>query len=1454
MKSTIRVVICATFLLIAVLDARADVHSRVKIRLLPETIKPALNGTTYEATLEVIAPKDGVIDSIFVGGDGWNTLHTGALENALMTRGQTLRVPFKAQVLDASKRLQVRISFDGQISRKSFDLSPQRFARLSRDRTTRVENAHAVFAADPMPEGDGSGDRPASCADQEIRVRGRFVYDRPGVDNSSPPNGNFTDGFDANGDGDYDDPGDAPDLMPATIGADGIRFQIMDQDDLSDEVMFDSYTDLNGYFDVTICWDDCDLAGCDDPDIYVRFECDTGVVNVQDGYDPFEADYTWSTEDSQIFPDYTGHDIDFGTIRPGDSAEYPAVHIHNSITRAHRYVLEHNGDYIPEVDVQWPEDSTYYSDFYKEIYIETSEQWNEATQSHEWSHHVFHQWLDLPDTDYCNGFCDADNPNPCNSNEPCDGDGGHCVWCQENDVDAWNEGYANWYGSLQVRNWQARYNQSPWLQLSGPNADMRYTLEVVQPCCSMPPGTLHDAWITEGFVGALLRDIEDPILDANQTSCPRDAMALGGNPILAVTKNTQPIRIIEFIERFRAAYPQYEHDFKSTCTAVAPVYGNTNWPTPSVVINQAPSCKTVQAGQSISLTVQVNGSRYSLNMRWKQDGVDVCPGGTDGCEGGRISGANTETLTIANATTADSGSYTLVITSCDGTQTATTAAIPVYVYGGAGPAQHITSWGRNTYGMLGHGSTTPDPDPNPSDVINLSNAVYVSAGYWNSIAVLTDGTAWSWGSRYLGNGTTQNSATPVKVNGLTDIVAVSAGGTLTTSMALDAHGHIWTWGDNLYGQLGYAFSGAALNPGQVNLDCVTQISMGALSAGCVTSDGTLWMWGYAGNGALGQGTTTPNSNMPLQVTDLLNVVEVSVGNTHTLARCADGSVWACGSNAQGQLGDGTTTNRTRFVRVQGLPPATKISAGYFHSLAVCTVNGSSTAWAWGSNGSGELGNGTFVGSSVPIRCANLGAVRSVSGGYGFSGFVDSAGTIWTCGSNSNAQLGRPTTVYPAQVPGPVDTRIGAAVQLSLGSSFVMAIAPGARIIAPVGDILTGGCSTAHFSVSAVGAPPINYQWRRHVGEDVMLLADGGRISGSSTPDLTISVTDSSDAGTYDVIVQNATNTVISNLVTLSTPPMLNGFDSTQDIGWWNNERGNWAVSNGAYAAGIPDDFPATYSSFKLPQTDFQIELDVVNASIVNSSTNGGIWLRSAVSNPEPRGLVLAFGDTFPYGGGDVYWHRNYGSGWTPGQNIAQSVYTPGQTLHLRIEARGNTFTAWANDAQTPTTTITTPDFPTGSIALYDNAASGTSFDNVYVQTLISCDPNTGIDPVRIMQRPLSQSVASGATVALSVTATGTGPLFHQWVHDGICIPGANLATYSFTASAATAGRYECTVTNACGSVASYPAQVTVRANSKKGLRRERARAYRYSQHMEVLRWQRIRWICGGGFWRTATRG
>src|SRR5207247_1843480 len=147
------------------------------------------------------------------------------------------------------------------------------------------------------------------------------------------------------------------------------------------------------------------------------------------------------------------------------------------------------------------------------------------------------------------------------------------------------------------------------------------------------------------------------------------------------------------------------------------------------------------------------------------------------------------------------------------------------------------------------------------------------------------------------------------------------------------------------------------------------------------SDGTVWAWGFNGLGQLGSGTLT-NTDTPGQVLGpggvgyLTGVTALAVGFEHSLALKSDGTAWAWGWNFYGQLGDGTFTDSDTPVQVLGLSGVTAIAGGAAHSGV---LKGDGTAWAWGCDGHGHRGNGTFTNSNAPVEVLGSGGVGYLTG-------------------------------------------------------------------------------------------------------------------------------------------------------------------------------------------------------------------------------------------------------------------------------------------------------------------------------------------------------------------------------------------------------------------------------------------------------------------------------------------
>ena len=157
-------------------------------------------------------------------------------------------------------------------------------------------------------------------------------------------------------------------------------------------------------------------------------------------------------------------------------------------------------------------------------------------------------------------------------------------------------------------------------------------------------------------------------------------------------------------------------------------------------------------------------------------------------------------------------------------------------------------------------------------------------------------------------------------------------------------------------------------------------------------------------GAIGDGTTTDQSS-PVQVTALgADVVEVEAGGAHVCARKGDGTLWCWGMNDVGQLGDGTTMSRSSPVQVTTLGASVVgVSAGIRHT---CARKADGTLLCWGLNGMGQLGDGTSTDRSSPVQVTALGpAVVDVAAGMYFTCAAKGDSTLWCWGESRNGQLG-----------------------------------------------------------------------------------------------------------------------------------------------------------------------------------------------------------------------------------------------------------------------------------------------------------------------------------------------------------------------------------------------------------------------------------------------------------------
>ncbi len=162
--------------------------------------------------------------------------------------------------------------------------------------------------------------------------------------------------------------------------------------------------------------------------------------------------------------------------------------------------------------------------------------------------------------------------------------------------------------------------------------------------------------------------------------------------------------------------------------------------------------------------------------------------------------------------------------------------------------------------------------------------------------------------------------------------------------------------------------------------------------------------------------------------------EISGGGTHSLALKADSSIWACGENNRGQIGDSTNNQRNNYTRIGTRRDWVSISAGSTHNIAL-RVDG--TIWTWGHNFNGGLGNGTNLDMNYPIQIGFDTNWVQVSAGNGFTMALKSDGTLWSWGSNNHGELGNGSllsTNTPAQIGTDTDW-----AKIHAGDGHVLAI-------------------------------------------------------------------------------------------------------------------------------------------------------------------------------------------------------------------------------------------------------------------------------------------------------------------------------------------------------------------------------------------------------------------------------
>jgi alpha-tubulin suppressor-like RCC1 family protein len=311
--------------------------------------------------------------------------------------------------------------------------------------------------------------------------------------------------------------------------------------------------------------------------------------------------------------------------------------------------------------------------------------------------------------------------------------------------------------------------------------------------------------------------------------------------------------------------------------------------------------------------------------------------------------------------------------------------------------------GANSYGQLGNGSKTLQSTP--VLLTSLSGISAAAAGDSHSLFLKNDGTVWACGRNLfgqLGDGTNADKLTPVQITSLSGIKAIETGSNY--SLFLKNDGTVWSCGANVSGSNGDGTNTASNTPVKITaVSGITAIAAGGFHSMFLKGDGTVWACGGNQNGELGIGTQSTSQLTPVQVTLLSGIKAISASSTHSLFLKNDGTVWACGDNKYGALGDNTTTNKSTPAQIAGLTGIKSISAGDYFSLF---LKDDGTVWGCGVNLEGELGLGTVtLKYLVPVQITAATGINAIFTGGNTTFFIKPDNTIWSTGYNNNGELG-----------------------------------------------------------------------------------------------------------------------------------------------------------------------------------------------------------------------------------------------------------------------------------------------------------------------------------------------------------------------------------------------------------------------------------------------------------------
>ncbi len=328
------------------------------------------------------------------------------------------------------------------------------------------------------------------------------------------------------------------------------------------------------------------------------------------------------------------------------------------------------------------------------------------------------------------------------------------------------------------------------------------------------------------------------------------------------------------------------------------------------------------------------------------------------------------------------------------------------------PDGTVWTWGDNGRGQQGDGEAE-NPNPHPQQLPSLSSIISVAAAGDHAFALSTTGTVWAWGAddqAQCGDNGTNDISTPISLSGISNIAAIFAG--QFQGFAVDNSENLYGWGDNSSGQLGDGTFTNRPSPEQIGLmSGVVKVCSGSGSdltgvTLVLKNDGSVWACGANAHGELGVGVESGPVSAFQPVPGMTNVIDIAVGydswyGGHCLALKADGTVWAWGADWWGELGDALSYESNPNPQQVTLPPAIAVFAVDTHSYVLLSHG---SVAVFGNDSDGESGDGQQNFDSPPTQPLQLPTVTSLAAGQSHVVVSSASGALYGWGNNTNFRL------------------------------------------------------------------------------------------------------------------------------------------------------------------------------------------------------------------------------------------------------------------------------------------------------------------------------------------------------------------------------------------------------------------------------------------------------------------